>query len=101
MSSKYNCAKAGTSFLKIHNWRDPIGGNLVKPFELEVMVVSKEDLLRNVVQMLPTASPRDVWSGTNQRRASKFKQQVVTDLFAAMGWNAGRRRLTHSRKVGA
>lgn len=76
MSSKYNCAKAGTSFLKVHNWRDPIGGNMVKPFELEVMIVSK-DLLRNVVQMLPTASPRDVWSGTNQRRASKFKQQVV------------------------
>lgn len=100
MSSKYNCAKAGTSFLKIHNWRDPIGGNMVKPFELEVMIVSK-DLLRNVVQMLPTASPRGVWSGTNQRRASKFKQQVVTDLFAAMGWNAGRRRLTHSGKVGA
>lgn len=57
MSSKYNCAKAGTSFLKIHNWRDPIGSNMVKPFELEVMVVSKEDLLRNVVQMLPTAKP--------------------------------------------
>lgn len=91
MSSKYNCAKAGTSFLKVHNWRDPIGGNMVKPFELEVMIVSK-DLLRNVVQMLPTASPRDVWSGTNQRRASKFKQQVV---FCCNGLEC-RKETTHS-----
>lgn len=44
---------------------------------------------------------RDIWSDANQGKVSRYRQQIVTDLFAASGWNPGRRGLTRSNKSGA
>lgn len=87
-------------FFDIKRWLNPTDDQM-KRFKLEAVVITKEDLIRNVVQMLAIANSRDVWSGANQGKVSSFRQQVVTDLFAALGWNAGRRRPTCSHKAGA
>lgn len=87
-------------FLDIKNWLNPIHDQ-IKPFKLEAMVISKEDLLANVLRMLTIANSRDIWSGPSQGKVSNFRKQVVTDLFAALGWNPGRRHLTRSDKSGA
>lgn len=87
-------------FLDIKNWLNPIHDQ-IKPFKLEAMVISKEDLLANVLRMLTIANSRDIWSGPSQGKVSNFRKQMVTDLFAALGWNPGGRHLTRSDKSGA
>ncbi|OXG30373.1 hypothetical protein C360_04743 [Cryptococcus neoformans Bt15] len=80
-------------FFKLENWLHPTDQRMV-PFKLQAMVVTKKDLLDNAIQMLSIANARDIWAGSNSGKVSNFRKQVVTDLFASFGWNAGRRNPT-------
>lgn len=87
-------------FLKLDNWLNPTDQRMVR-FKLQAMAITKEELVNNVRQMLAIANTRDIWAGPNAGKVSNFRRQVVTDLFASLGWNAGRRTPTRSGKVKA
>lgn len=87
-------------FLKLDNWLNPTDQRMVR-FKLQAMAITKKELVNNVTQMLAIANARDIWAGPNTGKVSNFRRQVVTDLFASLGWNSGRRTPTRSGNVKA
>jgi hypothetical protein len=57
--------------------------------------------LANLQEMLAKAEEQEVFIGKDSRRAHPDSQQIIIDLFNALGWNVGRFTPTIGNNTGA
>ena len=74
----------------MHPWHIPDSNRLKKT------AVSKDGLLANADWVYRQCTLAQPFTGTNGSRPSVRQVQMMSDVLAAFGWNAGKRRLTNS-----
>ena len=65
-------------------------------YKLNATVVSKDGLLANADWVFRQCTLAQALTGTDRTRPSSRQVQMMSDVLAAFGWNAGKRRLTKS-----
>ena len=62
----------------------------MQPYKLRSMMVSKQMYINNLKMLLAKAEEQEVFVGRNTSPAHPDSQQIIVDLFNALGWNMGR-----------
>ena len=65
-------------------------------YKLKATVVTKDGLLANADWVHHRAPAATIFQANNNARPTVGQIQAMTDEFAALGWNAGKRRPTKS-----
>lgn len=91
---------AHTPVLNIAEYIGPTHEEM-QPYKIRSLRVSKEDYLANLRQLLSKAEEQEVFAGHNQSAPHPDSQQIIIDLFNALGWHTGRFEPTRWNNPGA
>jgi hypothetical protein len=78
-----------TPVLNLYEYTSPTLDAMV-PYKLETMSITKEEYLQSFQELLAKAEENKVFFGRAELNAHPDSQQVIVDLFNALGWNTGR-----------
>ena len=62
----------------------------MQPYKVRSLKLTKEDYIKNVRDLLAKADEQQVFAGRNHAAAHPDSQQIIIDLFNALGWHTGR-----------
>lgn len=90
-----------TPFMDWTFWCDTSRRPGMDKYRLEFKVISKEGLLQNAKWVSHQARILSLFRGDNVTTPSAIQQQVMADVLASLGWNAGKKNPTKSHSVTA
>ncbi|OXG10554.1 hypothetical protein C366_06658 [Cryptococcus neoformans Tu401-1] len=90
-----------SQLLDPETWLLEGGPGYVQPYKLNLKLVTKTELLTNANRLVRVAVDQRLLMGDGNRRSKEWEKRIVADVFAAVGWNSGKRRLTKSTNTEA
>lgn len=90
-----------SQLLEPETWLLEGGPAYVQPYKLCLKLVTKAELLTNANRLVRVAVEQRLLTGDGNRHSEEWEKRVVADVFAAIGWNNGKRRLTKSTSTDA
>lgn len=80
---------AATPVLNLAEYLNPTL-EAMQPYKVQSLRVPKDILIANIQDLLAKAEEQEVFQGCNESPAHPDSQQVIIDLFNALGWHTGR-----------